>query len=207
MDWTVKFTDLAIVFATFTGPIAAVRIQKFLDRRGEQERSQIEIYRTLMASRANPNSPQYVNVLNSVPLEFRKFRPVMDAWTDLLLHLNSNGDANPEAWGRTRTDRFVTLLKALGTALRYDFRDAELTDHAYFPTWQLNLSNDQEVLRKGLVDLMKGEKSLPMKVTGIAINPEVQQNQFALQGLLIEWLEGKRTPNVSTEPGKAPEAR
>jgi hypothetical protein len=207
MDLSVKVTDLAIVFATLVGPILAVRIQKMMDRRGEQERRQVEVYRALMASRANPNSPQYVNALNAVPLEFHKVRPVMDAWTDLLLHLNSNGDANPEAWARTRVDRFVNLLKALGVALRYDFRDAELTDHAYFPTWQLNLSNDQEILRKGLVDLMKGDKSLPMKVTEIALNPDALKNQLMLQGLLIEWLEGKRTPNVSTEPGKAPGAQ
>ena len=200
MDWTIKVTDLAIVFATFAGPIAAVQLQKFLDRRGERERRRVQIYRALMASRANSNSPQYVDALNAVPLEFHKVKPVMDAYADFLAHLNTRDDSPGNTWVQTRQNRFINLLKAMGTALRYDFRDAELLDHAYFPTWQLNLQTDQEVLRKGLVDLMKGEKSLPMNVTGFAVNPDIQKNQILLQSLLIEWLQGTRTPNVSTPP-------
>ncbi len=32
-DWTIKITDLAIVAATFFGPIVAVQAQRWLDRR------------------------------------------------------------------------------------------------------------------------------------------------------------------------------
>jgi hypothetical protein len=42
MDWTIKVTDLAIVFATFVGPIAAVQLQKFLDRRGSVNGGRLE---------------------------------------------------------------------------------------------------------------------------------------------------------------------
>jgi len=199
MDWTVKVTDLAIVFATFAGPIAAVQLQKFLDRRGERERRQVGTYRALMASRANASSQQYVEALNAVPLEFHKVQPVMNAYRDFLSHLNTRDDDHVEAWNRTRQTRFIDLLQAMGKSLRYTFREAELQDHIYFPTWQVNLQNDQEIVRKGMVALMS-KASIPMEVTGIAINPDVQKNQIALQGLLIEWLEGNRTPKVSTEP-------
>jgi hypothetical protein len=196
-------SDFAIVFATFMGPIAAVQLQKFLDRRGERERRRVEIYRALMAFRANPSSPQYVDALNAVPLEFHKVKLVMDAYADFLAHLNTTDNGNLATWNQTRQTRFIDLLKTMGKALRYSFRDAELLDHAYLPTWQLNLQTDQEIVRKGMVALMSGKEPLPMKVTGFPTDPDALKNQIMLQTLLIEWLEGKRSPLVKTDSGKA----
>lgn len=204
MDTTLKLGDLAIVFATFFGPIAAVQVQKFLDRRGERNRRQVEVFRALMANRLTSNSPQYVNALNAVPLEFHENKKVMDAWKDLLLHLNSNAKAKPEVWGQRRTTLANTLLKIMGDFLHYGFREAEIHDHAYFPEWQLMIMNDQELVRKGLVDLMTGKASLPMTVKEFPGDPELARSTTELQTLLIEWLEGKRTPAVTTTPTEAP---
>jgi hypothetical protein len=155
-----------------------------------------------MASRANASSQQYVEALNAVPLDFHKTQPVMNAYRDFLSHLNTRDDDHMEAWNRTRQTRFLELLQAMGKSLRYTFRDAELQDHIYFPTWQVNLQNDQEIVRKGMVALMS-KASIPMEVTGFAVNPEIQKNQILLQGLLIEWLEGKRTPLMKTDQANA----
>ena len=193
-----NISDFAIVFATFMGPIAAVQLQKYLDRKGETNRRQVEIFRALMANRVTSNSPQYVNALNAVPLEFHKVKPVMTAWSDLLMHLNSDSTVNSDAWLKTRVKRFITLLKTMGEFLRYDFRDAELEDHAYFPKWQDLMMKDQELVRKGLVDLLAGKASLPMNVTGFPVDPEMSKRTGELQQLLMEWLKGERTPSVTT---------
>ncbi|WP_213778517.1 DUF6680 family protein [Caballeronia sp. dw_276] len=193
------FSDAAIVFATFAGPIAAVQVQKFLDRRGEREHRRVQVYRALMATRVNINSPQYVDALNSVPLEFHKVEPVMTAYSDFIGHLNTRDDSPNNTWAQTRQNRFITLLQVMGKALRYDFREAELTDHAYFPTWQLNLQTDQEILRKGLVDLMKGEKSIPMQVTGFPGDPTIAESHKAIQALLLKVLTGDVVLKVNVQ--------
>jgi hypothetical protein len=35
IDWTIKATDIAIVFATITGPVLAVQAQMWLEGRGQ----------------------------------------------------------------------------------------------------------------------------------------------------------------------------
>ncbi|TAL95075.1 MAG: hypothetical protein EPN73_15050 [Paraburkholderia sp.] len=157
-----------------------------------------------MAWRATPNSQQYVHALNAVPVEFHKVRPVMAAWSDLLMHLNSDSQINPDAWLRTRMTRFISLLKAMGTALHYEFRDAEIQDHAYLPQWQIAQMNEQELVRKGLLDLVSGKTSLPMKVTEFPADEEMARRTADLQRLLIEWLEGDRTPVVTAQPAAQP---
>lgn len=204
MDTTLKLGDVAIVFATFLGPIAAVQVQKFLDRRGERNRRQVEVFRALMANRLTSNSPQYVNALNSVPLEFHENKKVMDAWKDLLLHLNTNAKAKPEAWGQRRTTLANTLLKIMGDFLHYGFREAEIQDHAYFPEWQLAMMNDQELVRKGLVELMTGKASLPMTIKEFPADQDLAKRTAEVQTLLIEWLEGKRAPAMTTAPTGTP---
>lgn len=194
-------TDVAIIFATFMGPIAAVQLQKFMDRRGERSRRQVEVFRALMASRAMPNSPQYVNALNAVPLEFHGNTKIVDAWRDLLMHLNIPQE-HPEVWGQQRLRLFIEMLKQVAKALHYDFRDSELQDHVYFPQWQVALMNDQELLRKGLVDLMSGKASLSMKITDLPVDKEMQGKLEENQRMLKEWLEGRRTPGVVINNGK-----
>ncbi|MEX3639660.1 DUF6680 family protein [Paraburkholderia sp. BR14320] len=197
-------SDYVIACATLLGPIFAVQVQKFLDRRGERTRRQIEVYRALMASRMTLNSPQHVNALNAVPLEFHGNAKVVDAWRDLLMHLNTP-HTNLDAWAQQRIKLFVELLKQMGRSLHYGFRDVEIQDHVYYPQWQAALMNDQEMLRKALVDLITGKASLPMNVTGFPADADLAKRTAELQSLLIEWLEGKRTPQVTASTtGEAP---
>jgi hypothetical protein len=198
MDISIKLGDLAIVFATLLGPILAIQIQKYFDRRGETNRRQVAVFRALMATRATPNSPEHVNALNAVPLEFHKVAGVTGAWSDLLMHLNTDSAGNHDQWRQTHIARFLALLKAMGAHLKYEFRDAEFQDHAYFPHWQGALMNEQELLRKGLVNLVTGKSALPMNVTGFPADPEMAKRTAALQSLLIEWLEGKRAPQMTS---------
>ncbi len=95
MDITLKLADVAIVFATFAGPIAAVQAQKWVERRREQNNRRITIFRTLMATRAASLSPAHVEALNAIPIEFygsrRAFKQVVDAWKSYLDYLSQQG--------------------------------------------------------------------------------------------------------------------
>jgi hypothetical protein len=64
--------------------------------------------------------------------------------------------------------------------------------------------NEQELVRKGLLDLVSGKTSLPMKVTEFPADEEMARRTADLQRLLIEWLEGDRTPVVTAQPAAQP---
>ena len=194
--------DWVIACATLLGPVLGIQIQKYLDRKGERNRRQVEVYRTLMMTRITQNSPPFVNALNAVPLEFHDNTAVMDCWRDLLMHLNTDAQAQPDVWAQRRISLLMELLKAMGKSLHYGFRDAELQAHAYLPNWQVSLMNDQELLRKGIIDLISGKATLPMSIDKSPTDPEMMKRTAEVQTLLIEWLEGKRSPPLAMQPEK-----
>jgi hypothetical protein len=83
--WMFLGTVLAIVL----GPILAVQAQKWReDLRSKSERRR-EIFEVLMATRLARLSPEHVHALNRIDIEFRKIKPVEEAWRDYLAHLTS----------------------------------------------------------------------------------------------------------------------
>jgi hypothetical protein len=198
MAAVMTISDVAIVIATCAGPVLAVQVQKFIERRGETKRRQVEVFRALMSQRASPHSPQYVAALNAVPFEYHRNTKVIDAWRDLLMHLNTPEAENPN-WGERRVALFVELLKKMAQLLHYDFREAEIKDHIYLPKWQVALMSDQDLLRKGLVEILSGKTPLKMDVTGFPVDAGMVERVTSIQTMLIDWLEGNRSPAMKIE--------
>ncbi|MFZ4655024.1 MAG: DUF6680 family protein [Methylococcaceae bacterium] len=65
MGWTVKITDIAIVFATLCGPVLAVQAQKWLEHGRAIKERRLWIFRTLIATRASRLSASHVDALNA----------------------------------------------------------------------------------------------------------------------------------------------
>ena len=63
--------EVLMVIALLAGSIAAVQVQKRLDRLREEHGRKIWIFKTLMATRAAVLSPDHVQALNMIDLEFR----------------------------------------------------------------------------------------------------------------------------------------
>lgn len=62
--------DILMILAVITGPILAVQVQKLIESwRSKRERKFI-IFRVLMATRGTPVSPQHVEALNLIDIEF-----------------------------------------------------------------------------------------------------------------------------------------
>ncbi|CAG1769847.1 hypothetical protein BAC3_00595 [uncultured bacterium] len=64
--------DWLIIAAMIIAPILAVQIQKFIEARKETKGRKIQIFRTLMATRATPISPSHVEALNMIDIVFYK---------------------------------------------------------------------------------------------------------------------------------------
>jgi uncharacterized protein DUF6680 len=70
---------LAIVIATFAGPIGAVIVTRLIDRKRAQRDRQLDVFRALMRTRKGALQPDHVNALNLVEIEFHKVSTVLAA--------------------------------------------------------------------------------------------------------------------------------
>ena len=91
IDTAVKLSDVFTISAIVIGPIAALTIQRLLDRYREEGRRQRDIFRTIWATRSFPGRLQYRHVesLNLVGLDFANRPNVINAWKEYLDMLNT----------------------------------------------------------------------------------------------------------------------
>lgn len=67
----VTISDTLIIIVTFLGPIVAVQLRKFIERRSERKNNRESVFITLMATRANrAGSVDHVQALNMIDLYF-----------------------------------------------------------------------------------------------------------------------------------------
>jgi len=173
------FTIAAALIGAVVGPIAAIQVQKWLERRQRNRDRREWVFHTLMATRAARTSPDHVQALNMIDLAFygpkvgRSFRhsekdqEVLDAWKEYIDSLGENvsvltDDARNRRWER-RDELFFDLLEIMATALRYRFDRVILKKHGYIPTAHGTLEQQQEEFRRGMLSLLAGDTFLKWK--------------------------------------------
>jgi hypothetical protein len=203
-DWTIKITDIAIIFATILGPIFAVQAQKYLEKGREIKQRRAWLFRTLMATRATTLSPAHVEALNAVPIEFygndKNLKSIINKWKAYLDHLHKDTEA--PGWGEKRQELLVDLLYTMAEFLGYEFNTVEIANEIYSPKGHAWIETDQEIIRKGLARLLSGQFALPMEVKSIPSDPVSLKEQDELRRLLLSWLSGQSTVAVDIKPAK-----
>ena len=171
MGWT---DGLAIV-AIITGPVTAVLITRFLDRRHDKRQKQIEVLKSLMRTRGARLSAEHVGALNVIQLEFHARDDILDSYRRYIEHLKL---ALPpvdqqHAFFSQREDRFLELIAAIAHNLNYQFDQRNLERLSYAPpAW-----GDYESLQREnmtlLWQLLAGHR--PLHVT---TNPHPEQGHY-----------------------------
>jgi hypothetical protein len=189
-DWTLKLGDIAIVVATFLGPVAAVQAQKWVERGQQQRQRRITVFRTLMATRRQALSPAHVEAINVIPVEFYgkqgKRLEIIELWKKYIDHLYR--DPSDPAWGNERVNLLNDLIDRIGKYLGYRFNSVEISREVYSPKGHATIESDQEIIRQGLAKVFRGEMAIPMAVTSFPIDPKMAEGQLDLQSKLREWL-------------------
>jgi hypothetical protein len=164
-------SDGLMIAATALSPLIAVQVSQYLAGRGEVRARKLEIFKVLMATRAQSISAAHVEALNRIDLEFsassKKEKAVLDAWAQYLDHLGNTG-LTPEAWGVRRVDLLVEVLYAMGLALGYGFNRTQIKNGIYAPVGHNRLETEQEQVRERVLEVLNGTRSLPMHITGVA---------------------------------------
>jgi len=162
---------LISVLAIVIAPIIAVYLGIIWNNRQEAKKRKIDIFRTLMATRAIGLSPLHVEALNRIDVEFygKKSKDVVEAWKIYHDHLNdpkyTKLDTDQEElkqWGDKKDDLFVNLLYAMAVYLGYKFSKVDIKRGHYYPRGFGDIEQDQLIIRKGLVRLLKHESFFPI---------------------------------------------
>jgi hypothetical protein len=182
------FGTVAIILATLGGPVFAVQVQKYLERRRASHERRLAIFRALMSTRAARLSGPHVEALNMIDVEFyearrrffpenKPFRRVRSAWNAYLDHLRApmpTDKSQEPVFFAKREDLFTDLLYEMALALGYeDFDKTYIKNQSYMPQWHGDIELEQTIIRKGLAEILAGKKDFPMRVTSFpfAVEP------------------------------------
>ncbi|MDZ7752875.1 MAG: DUF6680 family protein [Gammaproteobacteria bacterium] len=202
MDTTLTLNDVLVIAAIVIGPILAVQVEKFLELRRDDNRRKVQIYKTLMATRAAGVSAEHVQALNLIDLEFREkeFKRTRQAWRAYLDHLGTfpeNGNETEQTvWSNKTNDLLATLLVEMGQGLNYDFDLVDIKKGIYSPRAHSTQETENQLLRRGLLQLLYGNSALKMDVERFPYDEEATEEQRKLNRLMAEVIDGQRKFSV-----------
>jgi hypothetical protein len=167
------------IAALILGPIAAVQVQKLIERGTEEKRERLSIFKTLMRTRGNVLSRDHVDSLNLIPLVFSKKNEkdsdVRRKWEIYLNHRNSAFPVNESEavkldFLKTGMQHLTNLLISLAKALGYKF-DAEDISRVYAPQAHVKEAAEIQAIRELLLELLRG--NVLIKTALFPGNPEL----------------------------------
>jgi hypothetical protein len=151
----------AVVLATAAGPIGAVLITFWRERRASLRARRLEIFRTLMATRQIPISREHVNALNLIEVDFYGCENVQKEWLVYKAHLFGGGTED-DAW-RDKKERFLAnLLCEMARTLRYNIPAMEIFKGGYAPVGWTNVQRRVLEAFEYVHNLSTGQTAVPM---------------------------------------------
>jgi hypothetical protein len=175
------------ILAVILGPILAVQAQKWIERRREDRIRKLFVFRELMATRAARLSQRHVEALNLIDLEYpgdkAKDKKVHEAWRSYLDALGTPNDQPSEQVVSERRQRaFIELMYQMANRLSFPFDRVAIERNVYSPIRHGKIEDDQELIRKGVAELLTGKRALstvswlmpgkaPLQVTEVQAPP------------------------------------
>lgn len=195
-------SDWIMIFAVLLAPLVAVQAQKWLEHYREERERKLRIFKTLMATRAATVSPDHVQALNMIDLEFndKKYKNVTLSWKTYLDHLGNFPKDDEKAqpvWSDKMADLLAKLLQEMGKSLGYEFDEVHIKKGIYSPEAHARVEDENMLLRKGLLRLLYGDGSLKMDVQSFPFSDEEAQEQKEIRQALKAILDGSNEFPVS----------
>jgi hypothetical protein len=200
----ITISDWLMMLAVVLGPILAVQIQKFIERKSESKNNKLKVFQSLMTTRASTLAYQHVSALNMVGLEFneKKYSKVVNAWKTYLDHLSSypKDDSNMQkVWSEKRDDQLSDLLYEMGISLNFDFDKVHIKKAGYFPQAYVDQEMQNNFIRRELTEILLGNKSIPMSVVEFPTDNEALESQKDLHVLMKKYYENRISSLDKTE--------
>jgi hypothetical protein len=163
----------------------------------EERDRRLNIFKTLMATRATTVDFRHVQALNMIDVEFSSNSSedvaVRNSWKEYLDALNDHTEFNEAHNLEKRRDLLAELLQRMGKALNYEFNFAYLKGRAYYPQGHEDDAVDNLKTKKAWLEIVEGNKPLKMEL----IQSEMAlKNGATLSTAWLEVAEGKKRLKV-----------
>ena len=168
IDWTIKSTDIAIVFATLVAPVLAIWASEWRQQRRQGQEQKEWVFRTLMTTRSARLDPNHIQALNHIVFSFSGNIEIIDAWGLYFAHLNTDQGSTQdsrERWHEKSNSLLADLTHLMALNLKIPFSKTFITQPSYYPDGYVETEEEQKQLRKLLLQLLKNERSVNMNAT------------------------------------------
>lgn len=157
----------AIILATFLGPILAVITTRIIDNRRDLHQRRLYVFRNLMATRRATISPEHVNALNLIEIEFNGHSKVTDAWKAYLKALSTPFDQKDnERIAKDRQRLLTDLIYEIARIIKIPIPQLDILDGGYLPQGVVDAEAEQKLIRLLLTEIYKGTRSFPIEIKG-----------------------------------------
>lgn len=160
---------IATIIAILVGPVIAVLITRWTDRRRAQKERQWAVFRSLMQHRRSPMNAEHVGALNLVEVEFANVSGVVKAWKNLLASFETvvSGPLTQEQDQQLADERkklLALLLDAIAKHLGIKVEQLDIFSGGYSPQgWALQ-ELEQNAIRRMFGEIALGERGFPIDV-------------------------------------------
>ncbi len=191
-------SECLTIVAIAAAPFIAVFAQRQIDLWRERHGRKLWIFKTLMATRGQALSPDHVQALNMIDLEFTQEseEPIRAAWREYSNHLNSEfpregGDleARRVFWQERVQDLLAGLLGKMGTSLRYKLDPVQIRKGAYVPEAHAVAELELQAIRGALIKWLSGGQNVSVSL--VPADDEAAASGKKFTDRVIELLEGK----------------
>lgn len=154
-------------FATFLGPVLAVEVSRRRDIQRAIYQRKLDVFRVLMRTRRKDLSPEYVNALNLIEVEFHDVDPVITCWRRFLDMVSSPAPrtANDNVMEIQRRRRIIDeMLTHMAKNLDMKIDKIPVAEGGYNPQGHVDLEIEQANIRQFFNEVALGKKSIPIFV-------------------------------------------
>lgn len=123
-----EIKDIATIVALVLGPVIAVVITLWSQKRSERRLAKLQLFVTLMANRRAAPSREWVNALNLIDVIYANETRIVQLWHQLYDALNIQPFNN-----QTFTHKYLDLLSAMANSLGYSSLKQTDIDKFYMP--------------------------------------------------------------------------
>lgn len=160
--WMGFFTIIAIL----VGPVIAIQLTRWLDRRGADKERKLAIFRTLMRTRGLRLHQDHVEALNLVEVEFIKRKKVVEAWKEYFSHLCADPspvDDNVLLLSKERDELLTRLISEIAAVLDIKIEQLDILRKNYVPQGWADDDWQQRVARMGLINVLYGRAPIAVR--------------------------------------------
>jgi hypothetical protein len=201
-------SDALTVLAVVLAPFFAVFAQRQVELWREAQERKLWVFKALMATRARTLSPDHVQALNMIELEFTRKaeEPVLAAWREYRDHLYSfprdGGDLEARAavWNQRTQDLLANLLEGMGRALGYKLDPVQVRKGAYSPEAHAAAEMEMQLVRRAALRWLTGGTNVQVSV--VPEDEEAAERGKALAEGLASIIRGEKRVGVDLAAGQ-----